>query len=346
MSDPINIKTAKLFQEFKKKELNDRFEGFDHSEIHAILAVNSNEILAHWFKFQQAWTHNAYKVFKDFDTYLILIYLAKKCFNNYQDRFTYFSMEEFYSKEEVMIEKINLIEISNDLIIPKETVRRKINYLKDTSAIYRRGKKIYVNMSKVQYQKPIESIKNISIFLAKVSNVLSKEDWFGEKKDPEEIQNFISKYFTICWLQFFRLQISYIIRHRKTFGDIETWRVWGSIGISQFLSLQKDIKTKITLSPNDHQDLFFQIIKHEPKRGINASSISDISGIPRATVIRKLKILFKRNYIKKSDNLEYTMNPKLIKDKKIEQDYIDTQKEISIFVTKIFELMKSSSLKK
>ena len=38
-------------------------------------------------------------------------------------------------------------------------------------------------------------------------------------------------------------------------------------------------------------------LKHKAKRGINASSISDISSIPRATVIRKLKTLEKRKLI-------------------------------------------------
>ena len=42
-------------------------------------------------------------------------------------------------------------------------------------------------------------------------------------------------------------------------------------------------------------------------RGINASSIADISRIPRATVIRKLKWLVKQDCIKKNKNLEYQM---------------------------------------
>ena len=39
------------------------------------------------------------------------------------------SMEAFYGQDKVGIEKLNLIEISKDLNIPKETVRRKVNYL-------------------------------------------------------------------------------------------------------------------------------------------------------------------------------------------------------------------------
>lgn len=346
MNDTINLKTARIFKEIQQKNLKlERSEGFDHSEVHKVLSQNSNEIVGHWLKFQQAWTDNAYKTFKDFDTYLILIYLARKVFSNYADKFTYFSMEEFYSIKEVMIEKINLIEISKDLGVPKETIRRKINFLKENSAIYRKGKKIYVNLDKVQYQKPITSIKNISIFLSKISTILSKQDWFGKKIEDEVIEEFIKKYFTICWFQFFRLQIPYIARHRKTFGDIESWRVWGSIGITNYLSLQKEISNKIISNADDHEDLFFKLIKHVPETGINASSISDISGIPRATVMRKLKHLVKKNYVSKNSKLQYSLNPKILKlDKNISRDYHETQKSVSVFATKIFDLMKNSNL--
>ncbi len=346
MNDTINLKTARIFKEIQQKNLKlERSEGFDYSEVHKVLSQNSNEILGQWLKFQQAWNDNAYKTFKDFDTYLILIYLARKVFSNYADKFTYFSMEEFYSIKEVMIEKINLIEISKDLGVPKETIRRKINFLKENSAIYRKGKKIYVNMDKVQYQKPITSIKNISIFLSKISTILSKQDWFGKKIEDEVIEEFIKKYFTICWFQFFRLQIPYIARHRKTFGDIESWRVWGSIGITNYLSLQKEISNKIISNADDHEDLFFKIIKHVPETGINASSISDISGIPRATVTRKLKHLVKKNYVSKNSKLQYSLNPKILKlDKNISRDYHETQKSVSVFATKIFDLMKNSNL--
>ena len=53
-------------------------------------------------------------------------------------------MEAFYSQEKVGIEKLNLIEISKDLNIPKETVRRKVNYLQSIDIIIRSGKITYI----------------------------------------------------------------------------------------------------------------------------------------------------------------------------------------------------------
>ena len=43
------------------------------------------------------------------------------------------------------------------------------------------------------------------------------------------------------------------------------------------------------------------------KKGLNAMTISDLTGIPRPTVIRKLKILLKQNDIHKDDNNLYFM---------------------------------------
>ena len=49
------------------------------------------------------------------------------------------------------------------------------------------------------------------------------------------------------------------------------------------------------------------------KKGINAMTISDLTGIPRPTVIRKLKILLKQKDIyKDKNNLYYITKGKLI----------------------------------
>ena len=56
-----------------------------------------------------------------------------------------------------------------------------------------------------------------------------------------------------------------------------------------------------------HVEKLTYAVKFKPKRGINASSIADISSIPRATVIRKLKSMEKKGFIKRNQRLEYTL---------------------------------------
>jgi predicted transcriptional regulator len=59
----------------------------------------------------------------------------------------------------------------------------------------------------------------------------------------------------------------------------------------------EEINNEISSSPKNYTDFFLYTLRHKPKRGINASSIADISSIPRATVIRKLKTLEKNKHI-------------------------------------------------
>ena len=347
MSKPIDLKTVKIFETLKKKPSfeNKIFNTLNSDEIYDILSNHSNETVNLWFKLQQAWCNNAYNTFKDYDSYLILIYLVNQVFQKYSDRFQYLSYEEFYEKNELVIEKINLIEISKDLNIPKETIRRKVNFLQNQNIIFRKGKAIYFNNVISRIQRPANSKKMMSNFLEKTGQILSKETWFGKSYTKEEIEQFIDRYFTICWQHWFRMQIPFLVRHRTFFGDLETWNVWGAIGISQFTDYSKQVKNRIIEDPRTYADLYLHLLRHTPKNGINASSISEISAIPRATVIRKLKYLLKQKLIMKNKKLEYMLLPSPKNIKSFEQNYMHNQKHKAGFVTTIFDLMKNSSFK-
>ena len=347
MSKPIDLKTVKIFEPLKKKPSfeNKIFNTINAEEVYDVLSRNSNETVSLWFKLQQAWCNNAYTTFKDYDSYLILIYLVNQVFQKYSDRFQYLSFQEFYEKNELNIDKINLIEISKELNIPKETIRRKVNFLQDQNIIFRKGKTIFFNNAINRVQKPSNSKKMLVNFLEKTSSILGKEEWFGKSFSKEEIEGFIDKYFTICWQHWLRLQIPYLVRFRTFFGDLETWNVWGSIGISQFTDYSKQVKSRVVEDPRTYADLYLHLLRHTPKNGINASSISEISTIPRATVIRKLKYLLKQKLVTKNKKLEYMLLPSPKNIKSFEENYMHNQKHKAGFVTTIFDLMKNSSFR-
>ena len=348
MSKPLDIKTVKIFEPLKKKpEIHGHkeFHTLNAEQVYDILAQRSNDTVTLWFKLQQAWCNNAYYTFKDYDSYLIMIYLVNQVFQKYSDRFQFLSYDEFYTKNELVIDKINLIEISKELNIPKETIRRKVNFLQNQSIIFRKGKSIYFNNQINRVQRPANSKKMMSIFLEKTGQILEKETWFGKSFTKEEIEAFIDKYFTICWQHWFRLQIPFLVRHRTFFGDLETWNVWGAIGISQFTDYSKQVKNRVIEDPRTYADLYLHLLRHTPKNGINASSIAEISHIPRATVIRKLKFLLKQKLVAKNKKLEYMLLPSPKNIKSFEQNYMHNQKHKAGFVTTIFDLMKNSSFK-
>jgi DNA-binding MarR family transcriptional regulator len=338
MSEPVDIKIAHIN---KAGTINN---SLNKEAVYEIFSKSSYEALTPFYKFQQTWVNKAYSVFKDFDTYLILMYLKQKIYVDYSDRFHYMSLNTFYSQDKIAIDKINLIQIAKSLNIPKETIRRKINYLEKKEIIFRSGKSIYLNSKALEIIKPNHTLPMLSIFLEKMSIILSKEDWFGVFINRENIELFIREHFTVCWEYFYRFQIPYLVRHRKAFGDLESWNVWGSIAIVQAAGFNEDLKKITREELTGYEDYYFSMLKFKPVRGINASSISDISSIPRATVIRKLRVMEKKGFIRRNIKLEYTLgqakNLKLFL-----QNYLINQKNLSDFSTSLFNLMKNSKFK-
>ena len=338
MNEPIDIKTKKIIP----KRSQNRFEKS------LVLESLEQNILSHWDtwgKFQQAWTSRAYRAFKDLDKYVVLIYLIKNNWQTLSDKFQVLSMDEFYDANSITIDKINLIQISNDLSIPKETIRRKVNELQKDNILKREGKSIIFNKKGIETQKPNDMIELLSAFIDKKSQMLQGQTWFGSPLSKDYIKSFIKKYFTIVWLRFFRMQIPFLTRHRNVFGDLETWIVWGNIALSHQYHLAKEAEKNLISPEITFKSYYSNVTEVRIDRGVNASSIADISRIPRATVIRKLKWLIKQNCIKKNKNLEYQMKKGGPLNKKVSDNFLINQHSVAEFLTDIFDLMKDSAFK-
>ena len=338
MTEPIDFRTKKIVP-------NKSAIRFDKQ---LVLENLENNILSHWDtwgRFQQAWVNSAYKTFKDLDKYIVMMYLIRNYWQNLSDKFSFSSLDEFYELDKVSIHKINLIQISNELNIPKETIRRKVNELQEIGALVRKGKLIEFNKKGIEFQKPKETLELLSSFIAKKSNMLHGNEWFGDRLSKDYIKSFIKKYFTIIWLRYFKLQIPFLIRHRDVFGDLETWVVWGNIALSHQYHLQKAAEKNLILEPIKFSNYYKYVTNVKIDRGINAASISDISSIPRATVIRKLKWLLKNQVIKKNKNLEYQMTNKGKINKKISDNFLYNQDSVAEFLTDVFDYIKNSNFK-
>ena len=338
MSQPIDIKTKQSIPKISQTKF-DKSLVLDNLEKHILSNWDT------WGKFQQAWTNRAYKVFKDLDKYIVMIYLIRNYWQSLSDKFQYLSMDEFYDYDTIVIDKINLIQISNELNIPKETIRRKVNELQSENILKRDGKSIIFNKKGIDTQKPNDTIELLSAFIEKKSNMLQGNEWFGERLSKDQIKEFIKKYFTICWLRFFKMQIPFLTRHRNCFGDLETWIVWGNIALSHQYHLSKAAQNNLISEPIGFHNYVKTVSELKVDRGINASSISDISTIPRATVIRKLKWLLKNESIRKNKSLEYQMRSKGKLNKTINNNFLINQNYVAEFLTDIFDLMKNSNFK-
>ena len=338
-----------LNEKNKKKINQNNLELFDSKEIGLVLSNNPLILMKYWIKFQQEWVYNTYNQFKDHDKYIILMYLISKTWENNSNLFKFNSIDEYYSQSEISLPDIALSELSKDLSIPKETIRRKLIELEKQNIIKREGRGIILAQLALSLQKPETSIKTLSIFIEKLSILLSTQDWFGSSISREDVEQYFKKYYTVFWNRYFKLQIPFLIRWKIIFGDLETWMIWANMGINQSKNLEK-----ISKNYNKENELrgdgglsnyLKKVRGNEPAQGVNASSIADISGIPRATVLRKLKKLSREKVIKRNKKLEYVLTNEGILNEKIQVNFYKNQKQISLFVTDIFNLIKKSPFK-
>ena len=243
-----------------------------------------------WVTQQMEWMNGVYASFKDHDKFFILIFLVKKTLDFYSRNFMKVSYDEFYSKDKVEIEKFSITEISEALRIPKESARRKVMELEKDGAIRRIKKKIIIDRSKFYYTKPKDSIKRISRFLSTLSEMSKNEKILSKNITSEELELVIKENFSYVWKIYYELQIPTIINYKKIFKDIETFHIFGICVVNEHLFAKKMSEDYM-----NRDDFIKSIFSARKMQGINAMSIADITGIPRATVIRKLQKLVKKN---------------------------------------------------
>tara|TARA_B100000795_G_scaffold229840_1_gene187049 strand:+ start:411 stop:1376 length:966 start_codon:yes stop_codon:yes gene_type:complete len=284
-----------------------------------------------WVNQQMEWMNGIYSSFKNHDKYLIIIYLVKKTLDFYSRNFIKMNYDEFYSKNTVEIEKFSIAEVSQELNIPKESTRRKVNELEKEGAIRRVKKKIIIDRSKFYYSKPEDSIKRISRFLSTLS-VLSKNDnILLNQISSEELELVIKDNFSYIWKIYYNLQIPMMTNYKKIFKDLETFHVFGICVVNEHLYVRK-----MSEGYMNRDDFLNSIFSTNKTQGINAMSISDITSIPRATVIRKLQNLVKQKKLTIDSKKHYRLKGNFSK------KLIPTQKNILVklahFSSEIFNL--------
>jgi len=260
-------------------------------------------------EFQFSWLQQAYKALKDIDKYYILIYLYKENFTELNEIFKVKSFEEFYFNPRFELDKINIIQIAKKLRLSKETARRKILELEEDGILIKNKKSIAVTLKAGLLQKPVNTINSFSKILQYVSKLLYDKKSVKKYYAKDFFVKKIKERFTQILAIFLEYQIEYLLT-RKTLvnNDIEMWFIYGSVLYNQIMYLKKS-ETK-----NHYQKEWIEeVLNVGDKKGINAMTISDLTGIPRPTVIRKLKILLKQKDIfKDSNNLYYISKGKLL----------------------------------
>ena len=262
-----------------------------------------------FIEFQFTWLQQAYRAMGDLDKYNILVYLYKENFVELSEIFRVKSLTEFYLNPRFELEKINIIQIAKKLRLSKETTRRKILELEEDGILIKNRKSIIVTLKAGLLQKPEETINSFSKILQYVSFLLYQQKTVKKYYKKDFFIKKIKERFTQILAIFLEYQLDYILRRKElTNNDTEMFFIFGTLFYNQVMFLKKSEK-----KAHYQKEWVNEMLHVGNKKGINAMSISDLTGIPRPTVIRKLKYLLKNKDIMKDDkNLYYLLNGKLL----------------------------------
>ena len=261
------------------------------NKIQNTIVENFDEIAPFYYKLLSEWTNSSYETFQDIDKYLIILYLINKDFDYYIQNGLVESYDTFFLYDKSLeLDRINIIEISKNLIIPKESARRKILRLEEFGVLKKIGKKIYIDRSAFRLVQPKNTLQNLCALLSKIAEICEKNNLINKSKQFDEISNEIKNNFTYCWYFFLEFIFIFTNRWKKQVGDLEIFSVgmvimWHSLVTKSYeangWNFSKWKKNKIIV----------------PETGVNTMSISEITHIPRPTVVRKLKYLIKNNFL-------------------------------------------------
>ena len=290
------------YNNFMKNDIPEISKQINKKDTYRVLDKRYSKLGPMWVSHQIEWFNGIYSCFKDHDKFLIIIFLTKKTLDFYLINSIRLTFDEFFIKKTIEIEEFSISEISIALSIPKESARRKISELEKEGVIRRYKKKIIIDRSCFNYSKPVDTIKRISTFLSSLSSLCNDEKIFATKLTSRDLEIVIKDNFTHIWNFYYEMQIPMMTNYKFFFRDFETFHIFATCVVNQHFHAKRLSKLDV-----DRVNFIKNIFIKDKFPGINAMSISDITGIPRATVIRKLKKLIKKNILSVDQKKHYKL---------------------------------------
>ena len=301
--------------------------------IFKIINKNFSKIAPYWFELISSWLIRSYSVFQDIDKFIILIYFINKDLIFYRKNGLVINYDTFYNDKSIEIPKINISDISNDLKIPKESVRRKLQELEKSGVIKKTGKKIFVDRSAFVTAKAEQTLKELSILISKFNEILVEEKITNNIFDTNEILDSIKTNFSFCWYQFYKLLFIFTNRWKDHLADLETL----TIGLVVLLNTahNKNFRAK-----DLNMKYWRKLAQGADDVGVNYNSLSDITGIPRPTVNRKIKRLVDDGFLHINKKKLIIMNMTSSRLKKQIKMLDQNMKSLSNMLHRIFNQIK------
>ena len=305
----------------------------NEKKIVKVIDKHFSRLAPHYYKWINSWLIGAYKNYADIDKYIILIYIINKDFIFYRRNGLIVDYDTFYKDKSLEVDKINISDISKDLQIPKESVRRKVKELEKAAVIKKKGKKIFVTRTAFTAAQANLTLKNMTTVLYEFNKILEEKKIIKIAYQSTEILNSIKKNFSFVWYQFYKFLFIFTKRWRKELGDLETF----TIGV---LVLINAVENKTFRVKEFDRKKYAASIQGSDERGVNAMSLAEITGIPRSTVIRKLKILIKKDLFLINEKNLITINMRGEGFKTAQRLQDQNMLSLSNFVSRVFNQLK------
>ena len=263
-------------------------EHIDEKVINKVIQDNFAALAPSFFTLTSNWFVRAYDHYKDIDKFVIIIYLININLIYFRKNAVKIDYDTFYRDKSIEINKINISDISKDLGVPKESIRRKVLELEKEGTIKRSGKKIFVVRDTLYSARATNTLTEIATILHEFNKILKKEKLATNVYSINEIISAMKENFSYCWYQFNKFWFIYMNRWRAELKDLE----YLAIGMVVIINAVKNKE----FTPKKNILSYHKALMGSDSRGVNAMSISEITGIPRPTVVRKLKYLIAVSY--------------------------------------------------
>ncbi len=277
-------------------------EHINEKLINKVIQDNFATLAPSFFTLTSNWFVRAYDHYKDIDKFIIIIYLIHQDLIYFRQNGLKIDYETFYKNKSIEINKINISDISNDLRIPKESARRKVLELEKQKVIKRTGKKIFIVRDTLYSAKAVDTLTEVTTILHEVNKILKNEKIVTKIYSIDEIILSIKNNFSYCLYQFNKFWFAYLLRWRMELKDLETLAIGMVVVINA-------VKNK-DFYPKKNIKSYRKELMGSDNRGVNAMSISEITGIPRPTVVRKLKHLIDKKFLHINEKKLISFNAK------------------------------------
>ena len=296
----------------------DRLKKFEKSNIEKVLRDNFSKLMPTFYEMESSFLSGVYKRYGDLEGGNIVIYFARdlhlEILRKRENDLSFdLSLDMFWQNhKDIRQGKKKIIVVSKETGLPKETARRKIISLIKKKHLRKEEKnRLFwepASEHKETYLKIIgEQINSLSKFILEQTKLLQLN------VPLVKIEREIKKNYSFYWYHYLTVQLQYIKFWQEKLNDLEMLLIGLQTTIQTVNHLNRKTENGylITLKSQKNFDL--------KEANISATSVSEVTGIPRATCIRKLDKFVKMKVLEKdSESKRYflklnqtTLNPML-----------------------------------